>query len=62
MASPQPNIAARTAAGIVVLALAGFIGWGLWLAYQPLPTPLQGQIEARTINIAPKISARRSPR
>jgi len=51
-----------TAAGIVgVLVLLGvlaFIGWALWQAYHPAPVPLQGQVEARTINIAPKISAR----
>ena len=38
--------------------MLAFIGWGLWLAYHPAPVPLQGQVEARTINIAPKISAR----
>jgi HlyD family secretion protein len=43
---------------LVLLGVLAFIGWGLWLAYHPAPVPLQGQVEARTLNIAPKISAR----
>jgi HlyD family secretion protein len=42
----------------VLLALALFIGAGLFLAYREVPAPLQGQIDARTINVAPKITAR----
>ncbi len=49
---------ARTAGLLMLLGVLAFIGWGLWLAYHPAPVPLQGQVEARTINIAPKISAR----
>jgi HlyD family secretion protein len=45
-------------AAVIVLIVAAVIGWGLWLAYHPAPVPLQGQFEARSINIAPKISAR----
>ena len=52
----------RTAASIggflILIGVLAFIGWGLWQAYNPAPVPLQGQVEARTINIAPKISAR----
>ena len=52
----------RTAAGIggflILVGVLAFIGWGLWQAYHPASVPLQGQVEARTINIAPKISAR----
>jgi len=43
---------------LILLGVLAFIGWGLWLAYHPAPVPLQGQVEAQTINIAPKISAR----
>ena len=43
---------------LVLLGVLAFIGWGLWLAYHPVPVPLQGQVEARTLNISPKISAR----
>jgi HlyD family secretion protein len=48
-----------TIAGLLVLlGVLAFIGWGLWLAYHPVPVPLQGQVEARILNISPKISAR----
>ena len=49
---------ARIAGFLLLLGVLAFIGWGLWLAYHPAPVPLQGQVEARTINVAPKISAR----
>ena len=54
----RKNTATRFAGWAILLAVLAFIGWGLWLAYHPAPVPLQGQVEARTINIAPKISAR----
>lgn len=50
--------AAGVAGAVAVAAVLAFIGWGLWLAYHPAPVPLQGQVEARTISIVPKISAR----
>ena len=43
---------------LVIIGVLAFIGWGLWLAYHPAPVPLQGQVEAQSINISPKISAR----
>lgn len=43
---------------LVALGVLAFIGWGLWLAYHPAPVPLQGQVEARTLAVSPKISAR----
>jgi HlyD family secretion protein len=53
------NLTAAGVAGVLaLLGVLGFIGWGLWLAYHPAPVPLQGQVEAQTISIAPKISAR----
>ena len=58
MATAQKTLAARIAGPLIVFAVLAVIGWGLWLAYHPAPVPLQGQVEARTINIAPKISAR----
>ena len=54
----RKSTAARMAGLLVLLGVLAFIGWGLWLAYHPAPVPLQGQVEAQTINIAPKISAR----
>jgi HlyD family secretion protein len=49
---------ARIAGALMLLGVLAFIGWGLWLSYHPAPVPLQGQVEARTFNVAPKISAR----
>ena len=54
----RKGTAARIAGLLALLGVLAFIGWGLWLAYHPVPVPLQGQVEARTFNIAPKISAR----
>lgn len=42
-------------AGLVLLAL---LAWGLWRAFTPPPAPLQGQVEAREINVAAKIAGR----
>ncbi len=55
--SPK-SIVAGIVGLLVLLGALAFIGWGLWLAYHPAPVPLQGQVEAQTINISPKISAR----
>lgn len=42
-------------AGIVV---CGLISSGLWMASHPPAAPLQGQVEARIIEVAPKIAGR----
>jgi len=45
----------------IVLFLAGVIGWlsyTFWLAYQPKPLRLQGQIEAQQYNISSKVPGR----
>lgn len=44
------------AAGILIVA--GFLAWGLWQAYRPAPVLLQGQIEAREIDVAAKVAGR----
>ena len=54
----RKNRRAGIAGLLALLGVLAFIGWGLWLAYHPAPVPLQGQVEARTLNISPKISAR----
>lgn len=46
------------AAVVIAAALAVFIGAGLWKAANPVQPPLQGQAEARTIEVAPKIAGR----
>jgi len=58
MTTTQKRTAAGIAGLLILVGVLAFIGWGLWLAYHPAPVPLQGQVEAQTINIAPKISAR----
>ena len=58
MTTNRKYTTARIAGFLMLLGVLAFIGWGLWLAYHPAPVPLQGQVEARTINVAPKISAR----
>ena len=43
---------------LVGCALVGFVGVGLWKAGNPVTPPLQGQAEARTIEVAPRIPGR----
>lgn len=43
---------------VVALALLGVVAWGLWRSSQPEPEQLQGMLEARETDVAPKISAR----
>ncbi|MDL2058409.1 efflux RND transporter periplasmic adaptor subunit [Mesosutterella sp. AGMB02718] len=40
------------------LALIGFIVWGVWLASHPKAPPLQGQMDATTIDVAAKVPGR----
>lgn len=62
--SAKENIAFRKSGwlsiifGVVLIALAIFIGWGVFkAAFLPTP-PLQGEMEARTISIASKVPGR----
>lgn len=48
----------RAAGGLALVAVVAFIAWGLWKAAHPPPPPLQGQIEARTIDVAAKVTGR----
>ena len=48
----------KALAAVFVLAAAGVIGFGLWKAANPPGPPLQGQAEARVIDVAPKIPGR----
>lgn len=38
--------------------VAAFLAWGIWEAYRPAPQLLQGQIEAREIDVAAKVAGR----
>ena len=50
--------AARLVPVAAVLAVAGFLIWGLYKANRPAVAPLQGQIDARYIDVSPKILGR----
>jgi len=43
---------------LAVLAVAAFLIWGLYRANRPVAAPLQGQIDARYIDVSPKILGR----
>lgn len=62
-ASAPPPTAPRSLlrglfSAIVALAALAFVAWGFWRAAQPAPLYLQGQLEVREVDIAPKITAR----
>ncbi|MEG1117510.1 MAG: biotin/lipoyl-binding protein, partial [Janthinobacterium sp.] len=42
-------------AAIIVL---GFVGWGLYQAFQPQRLPLQGQMDAQEVNVSSKVPGR----
>jgi len=43
---------------LVALAVVAFVIYGLYLANRPVRAPLQGQIDARYVDISPKITGR----
>ena len=51
----KTSTVAATALGLGAVAL---LVWGLWAASRPMPEALQGQMEARETDVAPKITAR----
>lgn len=53
-----PPIAKKVIGALVVIGAIAFIVYGLYLANKPVTAPLQGQIDARTIDISPKIIGR----
>lgn len=42
----------------LALIVVAFLAWGLWQAFTPQPLPLQGQVEAREINVSSKVPGR----
>jgi HlyD family secretion protein len=54
----QRSPAARLLPILAVLAVAVFLIYGLYLANRPVIAPLQGQIDARYIDVSPKILGR----
>jgi HlyD family secretion protein len=58
MKKPAGPIVKRALGALVVLGVISFIVYGLYLANKPVVAPLQGQIDARYIDISPKIVGR----
>ena len=58
MTNPRAATAKRILGVLVVLGVIAFIIYGLYLANRPVVAPLQGQIDARYIDISPKIVGR----
>jgi len=57
--TPSKAASIKRAAGpIAILAVLGFVIYGLYLANRPVRAPLQGQIDARYIDVSPKITGR----
>jgi len=50
--------AKRIAGPLVILALVSLVIYGLYMANRPVMAPLQGQIDARYIDISPKVTGR----
>ena len=45
-------------AKLSVLVVLAFLGWGLYLAFQPQVLPLQGQMDAQEVNVSSKVPGR----
>ncbi len=56
--SSNPPRAKRLAGALAIVAVIAFIVYGLYLANRPVRAPLQGQVDARYIDISPKITGR----
>jgi len=55
---PAPGRPSRAAAVIVTAALAAIIGSSLWYLVQPQPLLVQGEADARRIDIAARVDGR----
>ena len=58
MTKPVAPAAKRAVGALAILGVIAFIVYGLYLANRPVVAPLQGQIDARYIDISPKIVGR----
>jgi len=58
MTKPAAPAVKRALGALVTLGVIVFIVYGLYLAERPVVAPLQGQIDARYIDISPKIVGR----
>ena len=57
-ADPPPNRRTRTLLYVGLIVVAILLAIGLWLASRPATPPLQGEVDADTVNIATKALAR----
>lgn len=48
----------KIAIAVIIIALLGFIAFGLWKAYQPKQVELQGRVEAETLHVSTKVPSR----
>jgi len=48
----------KTGAAIAAVVLIALLGWGLYVSFQPVHQPIQGQIEAQETNVSSKIPGR----
>ena len=53
---PKPIL--KIAIAVIIIALLGFIAFGLWKAYQPKQVELQGRVEAETLHVSTKVPSR----
>lgn len=51
----KKKVVPASVGGVLIIAL---VGWGLWAATRPQALPIQGQIEARSVDVASKIAGR----
>jgi HlyD family secretion protein len=43
---------------VIGAVIAAFLVWGVYKAFQPVPDPVQGQIEAQEVNVSSKVPGR----
>ena len=48
----------RLFAGVLAIVIVALLGWGMYLAFQPVRDPVQGQIEAQEVNVSSKVPGR----
>jgi HlyD family secretion protein len=58
MTQPSPVVIKRALLALGVIGVFAFLVYGLYLAARPVAAPLQGQIDARYIDVSPKIIGR----
>ena len=52
------SISKKPLAIVAAVIVLGFLGWGLYQAFQPQRLPLQGQMDAQEVNVSSKVPGR----